>query len=99
MSEMPGEGALALVADNGVTVSVTVDAAPKPAQAPPPHAAPPPAHHVPGTQPPGHYGPPTQLAYTGLPATQLLVLAAVVVAIGVALVTLAGRYTSEVRNA
>ena len=97
MSQTPGEGPLTLTGGNGVTVTVTVGAQPPPAQAPPPHAAPPPARHVPGTQPPGHHGP-HNLAYTGLPAMQLLIIAAVVVAIGVLLIC-AGRHSPEVANA
>ena len=88
--------ALALANDNGVIISVTVGAKP-PAQAPPPKAAPPPAAHVPGTQPPVHH-PHSPLATTGLPATQLGLVAAVVVAIGLTLVR-AGRPLSEVGNA
>lgn len=99
MSQTPGEGPFALAGDNGVTVSVTVGAQPRPAQAPPPHAAPPPPRHVPGTQPPGHHGPHNPLAYTGLPATQLLLVAAVVVAIGLLVLICAGRHSSEVSNA
>lgn len=98
MSQTPGEGLLALAGDNGVTVTVTVDTAHRPPQAPPPHAAPPPARHVPGTQPPAHHGPHNPLAYTGLPATQLLLIAAVVVAIGLLLICF-GRHSSEVSNA
>ena len=83
-----GATAFALARDDGVVVSVTVHVKP-PAQAPPPKAAPPPASHVPGTQPPAHH-PHSPLASTGLPAIQLLLLAAVVVAIGVLLIR-AGR--------
>ena len=98
MSHTPGEGPLALARDNGVTVTVTVNAQPPPPQAPAPQAAPPPARHVPGTQPPGHHGSHNPLAYTGLPATQLLLVAAVVVAIGLLLIRF-GRHSSEVSNA
>jgi hypothetical protein len=98
MSHTPGGAPLTLVADNGVTVTVTVEARPQPHQAPPPHADPPPARHVPVTQPPGHHVPHNPLAFTGLPATQLLVVAAVVVAIGLLLIR-AGRHSSEVGNA
>ena len=92
-----GATAFALASDDGVIVSVTVGAKP-PAQAPPPKAAPPPAAHVPGTQPPAHHHPHGPLASTGLPAIQLLLLAAVVVAIGVLLIR-AGRPSPEVGNA
>lgn len=91
-----GSTAFALASDDGVIVSVTVHAKP-PAQAPPPKAAPPPAAHVPGTQPPAHQ-PHRPLASTGLPAIQLLLLAAVVVAIGLLLIR-AGRPSPEVGNA
>src|SRR5690348_11539113 len=97
MSDTLGAGtACALARDDGVIVSVTVDAKP-PAQPPPPKAAPPPTHHVPGTQPPAHH-PHGPLASTGLPAIQLLLLAAVVVALGVLLIRVA-RPSTEVGNA
>jgi hypothetical protein len=97
MSHIPGGAPLALAGDSGVTVTVTVDAQPHPPQARPPQAVPPP-RHVPGTQPPGHHAPHNPLAFTGLPATQLLLVAAVVLAIGLLLVR-AGRHSSEVGNA
>jgi hypothetical protein len=86
-----------LVGDAGVTVTLTVPEQPHGPQADPPAAAPPPAHHVPGTQPPAHH-PHNPLAYTGLPAMQLLILAAMAVALGLLLVR-AGRHSSEVGNA
>jgi hypothetical protein len=95
MSHTHGGPTLALAGGDGVTVTVTVDAKP---QVPAPPAAPPPARHVPGTQPPGHHGSHNPLAYTGLPATQLLLVAAVIVAIGL-LMLRAGRHCSEVSNA
>src|SRR4051812_26544107 len=92
-----GAAAFALASDDGVIVSVTVDAKP-PAKPPPPKVAPPPRTHVPGTQPPAHHHPHGPLASTGLPAIQLLLLAAVVVALGVLLIRVA-RPSSEVGNA
>jgi hypothetical protein len=78
-------------ATDGVTVSVTVPSSVRPPVAPPPSTSiphsPRPVHH-----PHGH------LAYTGLPASQLLLAALVLAVIGVVL-TRVRRSTPEAEHA
>jgi len=78
-------------ATDGVTVTVTVPSSVRPPVAPPPSTSVPhsprPVHH-----PHGH------LAYTGLPATQLLLAALILAVVGVLLARV-GRPATEANNA
>jgi hypothetical protein len=80
-----------VLATDGVTVTVTVPSSVRPP------AAPPPSTSVPHSPRPVHH-PHGPLAFTGLPATQLLLVALVLAVIGVVLAQV-GRPTPEAEHA